>query len=260
MTEDFARVRDGRLWYERSGEGFPVVLLHPGLWDSRIWEDQFQEFAKHHDVIRYDTRGHGRSDPPSGPYSDLHDLHDLLVELHVDRCALVGCATGAQLAIDFALEHPGMADAVIAIAPGLSGYRWRDPGLENLAETVRVSIESGDLAGAVDTELAVWAPHSSQADPRVREIALDNAGVLGRADVAEEDAPPAVDRIGELHAALMIVVGDRDLGEVHAIADLIVAKVPGAAKREVAGADQLVNVSKPDKFNRMALDFLAFRG
>jgi hypothetical protein len=54
-------------------------------------------------------------------------------------------------------------------------------------------------------------------------------------------------------------VGHLDLAEIHAIADVLVAQIPGASKRLVAQADQLVNVSKAEKFNRLVLDFLSFR-
>ena len=90
MVEGYVPVEGGRLWYERAGEGFPVVLIHPGLWDSRIWDGQFDDFALQHDVIRYDTRGYGRSDLPYGPYSDLRDL--------VHAADLLHGAAGVRLA------------------------------------------------------------------------------------------------------------------------------------------------------------------
>ena len=57
-----------------------------------------------------------------------------------------------------------------------------------------------------------------------------------------------------------MIVGEEDIAEVGEIADLMAAQVPGASTRVVAETDQLVNVGKPDRFNRLALDFLAFAG
>jgi pimeloyl-ACP methyl ester carboxylesterase len=259
MTEGTARIESGRLWFERAGEGFPVVLIHPGLWDARIWDDQFEEFSRHHDIIRYDARGYGRSDFPDAPYSDLRDLRYLLGELDIRRCALVGCATGAQLAIDFALAYPDVADAIVVVSPGLTGYRWHDAGLQTLVDEVDRAVREGDMARAIDVELAVWAPTSAATDPRVRQIALDNARVLRMDDSLMEVPPSAVARLGDVQAATLVVVGHLDLAEIHAIADVLVAQIPGASKRLVAEADQLVNVSKAEKFNRLVLDFLSFR-
>ncbi len=262
MGSNTAQLGDGRLWYEREGEGFPVVLVHPDLWDARIWDGQFAEFARYHDVVRYDLRGHGRSDEPVSRYSDLDDLRRLLEVLEIGRCAVVGCGTGARLALDFALEYPELADAIVAVAPALSGYRWSDPGLQILLDEVGRAVREGDPLRAMEMELAVWAPLSAR-DPStngaVREIAMDNVQVLTMDDSLVLPPPPAVMRLREVDAATLIVVGDEDLKETHAIADLMASAIPGALKRVIADADQLVNVRRPDRFNQVLLDFLSFR-
>jgi pimeloyl-ACP methyl ester carboxylesterase len=260
MGWGFAHVDGVRLRYEREGEGFPVVLVHPRLWDARIWDGQFAEFARRHDTVRYDLRGHGGSDEPDRPYSDLRDLRRLLDELGIGRCALVGCGTGAQLAIDFALAHPDVVDAIVPVAPALSGYRWSDEGLGLLSDEVNRAVRDGDPHRAMELELAVWAPRTA-GDPSnsARAIAMDNAQVLCMDESLVEPAPPAEARLGDVQAATLVVVGDLDLAETHAIADLLVRSIPGALKRVISGADQLVNVGRPQRFNQVVLDFLAFR-
>lgn len=262
MAEGKVDVEGGRLWYERAGEGFPVVLIHPSPWDARIWDDQFGEFAQHHDVVRYDIRGYGRSDRPERSYSDVRDLRSLLGELGISRCALVGCASGAQLVTDFALAHPDVADAIVLESPGLSGHRWKDPGFDLLIEEVSGAVRAGDLDRAIDVELAVWVPLSAgdeSTGSRVRAIARENAHMLWIEEDLCETPPPAADRLGNVQAATLVIVGDRDVGEIQAIADLIVGSIPGARKRVIADADALVNVRRPERFNRVVLDFLAFR-
>jgi 3-oxoadipate enol-lactonase len=255
-------VEGGRLHYERAGHGFPVVLIHAGLWDARMWDEQFEAFAEHHDVIRYDVRGYGRSDVPTASYSDLRDLRYLLGDLGVTRCALVGCSMGAQIALDFALEFPGMVDGVVPVSPGLSGYVWEDTGLDALFQAVEGAVAEGDLELAMAYELAVWTPGSDEpeVDARIRAIAMDNVHIFRVPDAFAEGPPaPALPRLGELQAATLVVVGEQDLGEIHAIADAIVALVPGAHKDVIAGADHLVNMRKPERFNRIVLDFLSWR-
>jgi 3-oxoadipate enol-lactonase len=260
MTEGYVDVAGGRLWFERAGEGFPVVLLHPGLWDSRIWDAQFEAFAQDHDVLRYDLRGYGRSDAPTAPYSDLRDLRTLVAAQWVERCALVGCASGAQLALDFALEHPSVVDAVVLVSPDISGYTWADTGLEILADEVEGALRAGEPNRAMEIELAVWAPLTTRAaDSDARRIAMENVAALSIDESLLEPPRPAVERLGDVHAATMIVVGDHDLEEIHRIADRLSTGIPGASKRVIADADQLVNVAKPERFNRLVLDFLTFR-
>ena len=255
-------VEGGRLYYERAGEGFPVVLIHAGLWDSRMWDDQFEAFSEQHDVIRYDLRGYGRSDAPTASYSDLRDLRDLLGRLGVTRCAIVGCSMGAQIALDFALEHPGVVDGLVPVSPGLSGYAWEDPGLDALLEAVDGAVAEGDLEQAMAYELAVWTPAGDdpKVDARIREIAMDNLHIFHVPDVISEGPPaPAFPRLGQLQAATLVVVGEQDVAEIHAIADAIVERVSGAHKDVIAGADHLVNMRKPERFNRIVLDFLSWR-
>jgi pimeloyl-ACP methyl ester carboxylesterase len=254
-------IEGGRLYYERAGEGFPVVLIHPGLWDLRIWDRQFEAFAERHDVVRYDVRGYGRSDVPTLPYSDTRDLRYLLGELGIDRCAIVGCSMGGQLALDFALEHPSVADAVVAVATGVSGYAWQDPGLDVLLAEVQQAVVAGDLERAMDIQLAVWAPFDSgpETNAWVRAIAMDNTHIFRVPDTLAEIPSSVVERLGEIQAATLVVVGANDVAEIHTIADLLVERIPGAHKRVIHDADHLVMVRQPEVFNRVVLDFLSFR-
>ena len=212
-TEGFARIEGDRIWYERTGEGFPVVLIHPGLWDARIWDDQFEAFSRHHDVVRYDLRGYGRSDRPAAPYSDLRDLRYLLGELGISRCALVGSASGAQLAVDFALAHPDVTEAIVAVAPGLSGYRWSDAGLDLLVEEVDRRFEPATWSGR-------WT-WSSRSGPRwvtdrrtmdgSRPSPARTPTSCGWTTRCSRRRSSALARLGDIQAAMMVVVGDRDL-------------------------------------------------
>jgi pimeloyl-ACP methyl ester carboxylesterase len=101
-------VNGGRLEYELAGAGPAVAFLHPGLWDRRAWDDQFDVFAERHRVVRHDARGYGRSSrpEPGRPYSHVEDLGAVLDAAGIDRAALVGCSMGGGTALHFALVHP----------------------------------------------------------------------------------------------------------------------------------------------------------
>jgi 3-oxoadipate enol-lactonase len=260
-SEGFGRVENGRLFYERAGEGFPIVLLPPTLWDRRIWDPQFTAFAEQHDVVRYDLRGSGRSDRASAPYSDVRDLRMLLDGLGIERCALVGCSLGGQIAIDLAVEEPERVEALVVESPGLSGHHWGDGGVTELSRAVDRAIRMGDLRKAMELELAVWTPPGrwAEGDAIIRTVAMDNLEILRVDGELIEPSPSAVEHLGEISAAVLVVVGHDDIGEVHAIADEIAAGVPGATKRVIADADHLPHVRRPETFNRIVLDFLSFR-
>jgi 3-oxoadipate enol-lactonase len=259
LRSGWVPVDAGELYYERAGEGFPVVLIVGALWDRRIWEPQIEPFASAHDVIRYDQRGHGRSPASRTRYSES-DLRALLEGLAISRCAVVGCSTGAQVAIDFAIEHADAADAIVPV-PLVSGHAWDDRGIEVLASEIRAAVDEGDPRQAMEMELAVWAPLTTdpEADALIRDVALDNVNVYAIDASLAEPPPSAVERLGDVQAATLVIVGDHDVEEVHKMSDLLAERLPGAQKRVIAGADQPVNVRRPDKFNELVLDFLSFR-
>src|SRR6266850_7677935 len=94
VTSGIAEVNGTKLYYEAVGEGQPLVLVHAGSFDRRIWDDQFTAFADHYKVLRDDVRGHGKSALPTKPYSDTEDLYRLFKWLHVEKAHLQRFALG----------------------------------------------------------------------------------------------------------------------------------------------------------------------
>ncbi|MGW7249747.1 alpha/beta fold hydrolase [Streptomyces decoyicus] len=111
----------GRLWAERSGTGTPVVLLHGAGMDSRLWDAIVPALARHHDVIRYDARGLGRSTPPDQMFCDIEDLGAVLDYFGLHTAALVGLSMGGETSLDFALAHPERVSALGLVGTSVSG-------------------------------------------------------------------------------------------------------------------------------------------
>ena len=97
-------------------------------------------------------------------------------------------------------------------------------------------------------------------DKRLRDLFLDMNGHDLRSDWESAPMkrldPPAVERLGEIKAPTLVVVGDHDLPDVQATADLLVSKIRGARKELIHDAAHLPNLEHPEKFNRLLLDFL----
>jgi 3-oxoadipate enol-lactonase len=259
-SSGYTPVEGGRLYYEAAGDGPPVVLLHAGLWDSRIWDDQMDAFARHHTVVRYDLRGFGRSDRFEKPFSARDDLADLLAFLGLPSAALVGASIGGALAIDFALDRPHMVDALVLVAPGLSGDDTPDDeDMLRLFEEAEAAFKAGDLERTVDLELQVWAPLRTDpdVDRRIRGIAQENRHELTLDwKLSRPLEPPAGGRLGEIRAPTLLLVGDGDASVMEVIANKVVAGINGAHKEVIAGADHLPNMRQPEEFNRIVLGFL----
>lgn len=149
MVEDRGRVRlnGAELYYEVAGVGQPLVLLHDGLLDSRVWDDQFVALARLYRTIRYDRRGYGKSSVPDRPFSDVSVLHRLLRHLGTEKAYLMGMSNGGQVALEFALEHPGMAAALVLVNPNLGGYHPSEEKQRRVSEILSVARKRGSEAG-----------------------------------------------------------------------------------------------------------------
>ena len=93
----FVETNGTKLYYEEMGEGHPLVLIHGGYMDRRMWDDQFAAFAQHYRVVRYDVRGFGKTGLPQVPYTDRQDLFHLLSFLGVDKPLWWHCLWGVRL-------------------------------------------------------------------------------------------------------------------------------------------------------------------
>ena len=128
---------ESKLYYEVKGTGSaPVVLLHDGLLDSRVWDEQIETFTRYHTVIRYDRRGYGRSEPPCTKFSDSEDLCHLLRSLGVRSAHLIGMSNGGRVALDFTLKHPSMVDSLVLVGSSLGGYRFSEETRSKIATTL----------------------------------------------------------------------------------------------------------------------------
>lgn len=254
----FVKLDGARLWYERDGEGSPVVLVHGGLWDSRMWDDQFAALAERCLAVRYDLRGYGRSDRPTAEYSHSDDLAGLMTKLKIKQAAIVGLSMGGAVAIDFALEHPDRVAALVLAAPNLGGYEFSADLGRRYAQAEK-ALEAGDVQKAAELELEIWSPVRSEAGPdiRIKEIAMDNAHQVALDPTLQRRVqPPAIERLEEITAPTLVITGDRDLPDMDRIAELITDKVPGALRAVMQGADHAVNMRRPADFTARLLGFL----
>jgi len=264
-VEGFVELSDGgRLRYDAAGEGPDVVLLHPGLWDRRTWDRQMDTFrAAGFRVTRYDARGYGESSRPTGdPYSHVRDLEALMDQLDIETAALVGCSMGGGNEIDFALEHPGRVWALVAVAAGLAGFEALDEE-EDWWEAANVPVEeaiaTGDLERAEDARLAIWAPLGTDdpAGARIRELAFANLHELTMDESAlEELDPPAAMRLSEIDVPTLVLEAEHDPPFSRRESRLIAEGILDARLVMIEGADHVINLRQPERFDEVVLTFL----
>lgn len=112
------RIGDIDMYYEITGEGEPLVLIHGLGSSSRDWERQVPFFSKKYQVITLDIRGHGKTDKPKGPYSVpmfAKDVVELLKLLNIGPVHLVGISLGGAIALQFTINYPEMIKSLVVV-------------------------------------------------------------------------------------------------------------------------------------------------
>ena len=259
-------VQQTELHREVAGDGSPVVLVHAGICDSRMWDPQWETFPRAHRVVRYDMRGFGRSALVPGRYSPPADLIALLDELALGPAKLVGASMGGGISLQVAVARPDLVSGLVLVGSGVRGHDWSDYVTHSWAEE-EAALERGDLDAAVEVNLRTWVdgPDRSpdEVDPEVRGRVAEMQRRafelwLPVGDAAEEE-PLVLDvgaRLGEISVPTLALVGEHDVEDVHVVAERLEREI-GATRVTIAGAAHLPNLEKPREFDQLVLAFLA---
>lgn len=262
-----ATVNGAELHYDISGEGHPVVLVHAGVADRTMWDEQVPAFASRYTVIRYDARGFGKSPRVGGAFNFADDLYGLLQHLHIPQAHLVGCSLGGAACAELAAEHPGSVSALVLVGSGLPGLTSgeADPEAEALEQQMEAAEQARDFGRAADLTVRLWVagPRRSpeRVNPRlrerIREIDYRNMTKPGEEGTHRRKEPPVASRLTDITAPTLVLVGDEDLRDVQRAAEAFAQGIAGSRKVVIADAAHLPNLEHPALFNSLVLDFFS---
>lgn len=266
MTQktEILQVNGARIAYQVEGSGEAVVLVHAGVANMSMWDDQVAGLRDRYRVIRYDCRGYGRTSTEKVPFSNRDDIAALMDHLGVSSAHVVGLSRGGQIALDFAVEKPARVRSLVFAAGGLSGYEspaWKP---EEFEEPQRLE-EAKDWEGLAKWETQHWVNGPGQpadrVDPalrsRVHDWILSNYRAEKEPGEPQPLRPPAVGRLSELQAPLLVVVGTLDEPEALDTCRYLAAHVPGARLEIFEGAAHMLNLEQPQRFTRLIREFFA---
>lgn len=238
----------------------PVVILSHSLAASLdMWQPQAAALAGKFRVLRYDTRGHGLSEVPPGPYGfpDLvGDVIALMDTLGIARAHVAGLSLGGMTAMGLALAHP---ERVLSICAANCAARTAPGACAMWDERIRCARDKG-MQGLVEPTIARWfTPH--MLERRAGELAAVRAmiaatpvqGYIGCC--AALKTLDYLDRLGELALPVLFISGDHDPAvPVGSMRDMH-ARVAGSRYVELPAA-HLSNLECQEAFSRALLDFL----
>jgi 3-oxoadipate enol-lactonase len=241
-------------------DGPVVVLHHPLATDLTFWDELTAALAQTYRVIRFDARGHGKTEAPAGRYAFevlATDVVALMDHLKVERAAFAGLSMGGMVAQYLGMLHPGRFKALAICAttsrvPVDMRHLWRD--------RVVVAREKG-MASQVEPALGRWiTPESRAYKPALvaRFTRLIEAtpleGYAGWCGAIEQ--LDTTDRLGAIKLPTIVISGEKDLGSPPAAGETMHKAIPGSSFVVVPNVGHMIACEDPAAFHAALLPFL----
>jgi pimeloyl-ACP methyl ester carboxylesterase len=244
--------RDGvKIHYEVFGSGPTLLLTHGYSSTSEMWQGQIEALSKHHQLVLWDMRGHGRSDYPDDPaaYSEastIADMAALLDEVGARTAIVGGLSLGGYMSLAFYRAHPARVAALLIIDTG-PGFK-KDDAREAWN---RRACDTGDRFEREGLEVL------KSAGPERSGVSHRDATGLARAArgmLTQRDGR-VIELLPDIKVPSLVVVGADDTPFL-AATDYMAAKIPGAQKAVIPAAGHAVNIDQPQAFIDAVLPFL----
>jgi 3-oxoadipate enol-lactonase len=246
--------------YEIEGSGPVVTMSHSLSCNLSMWDEQVRALRDRYRVLRFDTRGHGATSAPAGAYSldqIVADLHGLLSGLGIAQTHFVGLSMGGMIGQVFALKHPAMVQSLV-LCDTTSRY---PAGAAPIWEERIRTVEGKGMEPTVEPTLGRWftAPFRARRPDVMAKVAAMIRATPPQGYIGCCHAIPKIDmtdRLGEIHAPALVIVGEEDPGTPVEMARDIHGALPGAELAILRSASHLSNLEQPDEFNRVLAGFL----
>jgi len=257
VDSGYVNVDGGKLFYEIAGTGKNIVLLHDGMVNRLIWDEQFGFLAKNYRVVRYDRRSYGKSSDPQAQYSHMDDLNQVFTQLKVDKAVVFGMSSGGGLAIDFALKYPEKVTGLVLVGGVVGGLGYTSH-MTNRGGHFNPQLLASDPEKVIEYFIKDDPYETYSANIKAKERLMSLRPYFGR-DNRVPTRPAdrvAVRVLSEIKVPALILVGEYDHPDVHAHAGAIDAGIPNSRREIIANSGHLIPMEQPDLFNEAVSSFL----
>jgi pimeloyl-ACP methyl ester carboxylesterase len=257
-----------QLFYRESGQGAPLLLLHAGIADSRMWQPQMDALDHRFFLIAPDQRGYGQSPIPNGTFSYHEDVGALIERLDQEAVWLVGASFGGRVAVDFCLAYPQTVRGLVLVAPVVSGFEGCE-AMDAFDEEEERLLEAGDMAGATELNMRMWVDGPFRSEGQVnQEVRARIAEMQYQAflaptpDKAEliRSGRPATEQLDKILAPTLIVLGELDLPAVIEHGNALAQGIQGAQLEVIPETAHMPTIEEPETFNSLLVDFVEKTG
>ena len=252
--------------YDVTGGGQPIVFLHAGCADRRMWHPQWDHFASTNRLVRIDAHGFGSHTPGQDHFSRSSHVVAVLDELGIGSAVLVGASMGARTAIQMAVEVPERVDGLMLLAAPIGLSEWSAPVQDMWASEAK-ALDQGDIKTAVELVLEFWVDGPDRDRARLsdqdRALVADMQTIafeheLSHPSAGAEDRFRELEgRVREIAAPTQVVYGDQDAVDFAKIARSLAAAIPNASLHQIADAAHLPSLESPAECNALLAELLA---
>lgn len=266
-TSGYIKVNDARLYYQSTGNGDPLMLLHAGFLEGSMWQQQVAAFGKKYQVITVDLPAHGKTAKGDSLFLIQDALKVVLDSLKIRKASFAGVSLGAVVVTDFILAYPERVAKAVLVSPGINGWD-RKYGIDSVVlqyhKSLTGALSSKDTAGAAEVFTQYWGDgpyrHANDWNGTVRNYIYTTTlmnmlrhKVSGWPRLAE---PPAMERINEIKVPVLIIYGNKDMNYSTQASSVLQQAIRGARKVMQPDVAHLLNMESPRKFNKIVLAFL----
>lgn len=250
------------LFFEKKGQGNPIVLIHGGGTDSRDWQLLTPYLTQHFSVITYDLRGSGNSPIPTEKTDHLSDLSNLLNYLNIGNAALVGHSLGGQIAVEFALSNPERVNELILLAPGLTGFEF-NPTYQNFTNKMWQAVPNDSkmlqLMFNSPENYAVQNSLKTSSKELILKIHHENIrkSLTWKNFEQKWPDPPSIEHLEDLDANTLLILGNEDKKDLFKIKDMYENNVRNIKIEMIENADHLMVWSHPELISELIVSFIA---
>ncbi|MFI6996755.1 alpha/beta fold hydrolase [Nocardia sp. NPDC050175] len=243
--------------HDVAGGGPPVVLLHAGVCDRRMWDPQWTALINAgYRVMRCDFRGFGQTPVPPHLFNDAEDVLALLDRLGIEHTALIASSYGGEVAMEIAARWPQRMTILALLCTAMPEHN-PSPALQAFDTREEALLEAGDIAAAVELNVATWL--GPDADAQTRESVRQMQRRAFELQLAAADAPgrrKAEFDLSAITAPVLAISGEHDLPDFRQIAARLPHQLADARHRELAGAAHLPNLERPAETTAALITFL----
>jgi 3-oxoadipate enol-lactonase len=251
-----------QLYYEVTGSGAAVVLVHGLALDTRMWDDQVPALSEVATVVRYDARGFGRSvrDSSDATYTHAEDLWLLLDHLQIDSAVLVGLSMGGRIVLEATVAAPERVRSLVLLDAVVDDVAWDDESTRGM-QAIDEGLRSGGLVAAKEA----WLRHgffdparrSPEVTARLGVMAADYTGIHWTDPDPHGPHPDILAALPTIHLPTTVVVGELDVPCFHEMADVLATSIPGARLVVIEDAGHMVNMEAPEAVTVVLREVLA---